>query len=157
MVLCFRVKFYPAEPMKLKEEITRYERGNMNHADIITWKCLSCYWNVMREISGLDVSTFLLLQLTKFCGFQNDFIEFMNFFLPKSTLLTVLLAQEIGQWDMSSPESTCHWFSSQMASIAESFNVYLLLIWSSCWTNNFVAGDLRCYGHIWFHSNVFIS
>ncbi len=24
MVLCFRVKFYPTEPMKLKEEITRF-------------------------------------------------------------------------------------------------------------------------------------
>ncbi|KAK2163444.1 hypothetical protein LSH36_79g04025, partial [Paralvinella palmiformis] len=24
MVLCFRVKFYPSDPMKLKEEITRY-------------------------------------------------------------------------------------------------------------------------------------
>lgn len=28
-VLCFRVKFYPSDPMKLHEEITRYAAGKV--------------------------------------------------------------------------------------------------------------------------------
>ena len=48
LVLCFRVKYYPSDPLMLKEELTRYctsqmvnhQVGMLKHASVIHYICV---------------------------------------------------------------------------------------------------------------------